>query len=93
MIKLYVNFNITANQIEEMFNEFMETYPNGYKGHTITEHNGLYDVSIAYDDTGTAPSNLVETSDETAPANLVESSAGTVKASSKKGGEVNGLHQ
>lgn len=65
MIKLIINFNMTANEIEEWFDEFMETYPNGYKCHTITEHNGLYDVSIAYDDTGIAPTNLVETSTKT----------------------------
>ena len=65
MIKLITNFNITTKEIEEWFDEFMETYPNGYKGHTITEHNGLYDVSIAYDDTGTSPANLVESSTKT----------------------------
>ena len=53
MIKLKTIFNVTPKQIEETFNKFMETYPNGYKGHTINEHNGLYDVTIAYDDTGT----------------------------------------
>lgn len=76
MIKLITNFNITANQIVEWFDEFMETYPNGYKGHTINEHNGLYDVTIAYDDTAAAP------------ANLVENSTKTVRTSSKKGGEI-----
>ena len=52
MIKLKAKFNITHKQIEAWFDEFMASYPNGYKGHTINERNGLYDVTIAYDDTG-----------------------------------------
>lgn len=51
MIKLKTIFNVTPKQIEETFNKFMEIYPNGYKGHTINEHNRLYDLMIAYDDT------------------------------------------
>ena len=53
MIKLKTNFNLTPKQIKKCFDELMETYANGYKGHTINEHNGLYDLTIAYDDTGT----------------------------------------
>lgn len=53
MIKLKTIFNVTPKHVEKWFNEFMETYPNGYKGHTINEHNGLYDVTIAYEDMGT----------------------------------------
>ena len=61
MIKLKTISNVTQKQIEETFNKFMETYPNGYIGHTIIEHNGLYDVIIAYDDTGvkTSPKKVV----------------------------------
>ena len=53
MIKLKTIFNITPKQIEECFNKFVETYPNGYKELAINEHNGLYDLIITYDDAGT----------------------------------------
>ena len=53
MIKLKAKFNITPKQVEKCFNEFMASYPSGYKSHTINEHSGLYDLTIVYDDTGT----------------------------------------